>query len=91
MTDIVRTECCEGCEKYSYECDECATNYYMTKLEARIRKDERLKLLNWLSRKHGINTCVGLINGNLGYKELDVEEVLQDYEENLKGSTENKR
>lgn len=34
----------------------------------------------WLSRKHGINTCAGLINGNLAYKELDVDEVLKQWE-----------
>lgn len=34
----------------------------------------------WLSRKHGINTCVGLINGNLGYEELDIDEVLKQWE-----------
>lgn len=56
--------------------------------EKSIRADERRKFAEWLNRKHGINTCVGLINGNLGYKELDVDEVLQDYEDSLKGGAE---
>lgn len=35
--------------------------------------------VEWLSRKYGINTCARLINGNLAYEELDVEEVIKQW------------
>lgn len=63
---------------HNTECGDCVRQITAAD-ESKIRAEAVKNFAEWLSRKHGINTCVGLINGNLGYKELDVDEVLKQW------------